>query len=64
MERIEPIGRDRSVSPVEFRRLTPLERERERQRREKERERRRRQEGSNPPAERPEDGRQGIDVRV
>ena len=64
MERIEPIGADRTVQPVGLPPLTPLEREQERQRREKERERRRRQEGANPPAERPEDGRGGIDVRV
>jgi hypothetical protein len=64
MERIEPVRSDRSVTRVELTRLTPLEREQERQRREKERERRRRQEGAIPPAERPEDGRTGIDVRA
>jgi hypothetical protein len=62
MERIEPIGPDRSVAPVSLTRLTPVEREQERQKRERRRERRR--EASNPPAERPEDGRPGIDVRV
>lgn len=60
MERIEPIGRDRSVSPVSLTRLTPVEREQERQRRERERERRRRER----PPEPPEEGRSGIDVRV
>lgn len=64
MERIEPIGPDRSVSRVELKRLTPLEREQERQRRERERERRRRREGANPPGERPGEGRAGIDVRA
>jgi hypothetical protein len=64
MNRIEPIGPDRSVSRVELMRLTPLEREQERQRREQERERRRRREGANPPPERPEDGPTGIDVRA
>ena len=64
MERIEPIGPDRSVSPVSLTRLTPVERDQERQRREQERERRRRREASNPPTERPEDGRTGIDVRA
>jgi hypothetical protein len=64
MERIEPIGPDRSVRPVELTRLTPIEREQERQRRERERERRRPRQGPKPPQERPEDGRTGIDVRV
>lgn len=62
MERIEPIGRDRSVTPVEFTRLTPLEREEERKRRERERERRRR--GQQTPQRPPDEGRSGIDVRV
>jgi hypothetical protein len=59
MERIEPIRPDRSVAPVELKRLTPLEREEERKRREQERKRRR--QTPQPP---PEDGRGGIDVRV
>jgi hypothetical protein len=59
MERIEPIGSDRTVSPVGLTRLTPIEREQERQRREQERKRRR------PKPEPPrEDGRPGIDVRA
>jgi hypothetical protein len=58
MERIEPIGRDRTVSPVELKRLTPLEREQERERREQRR--KRRQAGQEPPR----DGGSGIDVRV
>jgi hypothetical protein len=62
MERIEPIGPDRTVPPVELRRLTPLEREEERERRE--RRRKRRQAAQQSPEERPEDGRPGIDVRV
>ena len=60
MERIEPIGPDRSVRPVEITRLTPVEREQERQRRERERDRRRRE----APQEPPEEGRPGIDIRV
>jgi hypothetical protein len=60
MERIEPIGPDRTVQPVSLTRLTPVEREQERQRREREREKRRRQ----GPQEPSEDGRPGIDVRV
>jgi hypothetical protein len=60
MERIEPIGPDRTVQPVSLTRLTPVEREQERQRREREREKRRRQ----APQEPPEDGHPGIDVRV
>ena len=60
MERIEPIGPDRTVQPVVLPRLTPVEREQERQRREREREKRRRQGVQKPP----EDGRPGIDVRV
>jgi hypothetical protein len=62
MERIEPIGPDRKVSPVGLTRLTPVEREQERQRRERERERRRR--AAQPSQEPREDGRPGIDVRV
>jgi hypothetical protein len=62
MERIEPIGADRTVQPVSLSRLTPLEREQERQRRE--RERRRRREAAQTPEERPDEGRPGIDVRV
>ena len=61
MERIEPIGPDRTVQPVSLPRLTPIEREQERQRRERERERRRRREGPKPP---PDEGRPGIDIRV
>jgi hypothetical protein len=62
MERIEPIGPDRTVSPVELRRLTPLEREEERERRER---RRKRRQGAQQPSQNPpEDGRPGIDVRV
>jgi hypothetical protein len=60
MERIEPVGPDRSVARVDFTRLTPVEREQERQRREREREKRRRQ----APQEPPQDGGSGIDVRV
>jgi hypothetical protein len=60
MERIEPIGRDPSVSPVSLTRLTPAEREQERQRREREREKRRREAVQKPP----QGGGSGIDVRV
>jgi len=60
MERIEPVGPDRSVARVDFTRLTPVEREQERQRREREREKRRRQ----APQEPPQEGGSGIDVRV
>jgi hypothetical protein len=60
MERIEPIGPDRTVQPVSLPRLTPVEREQERQRREREREKRRRERAQ----DRPDDGRPGIDVRV
>ena len=60
MERIEPVGPDRSVARVDFTRLTPVEREQERQRREREREKRRRQ----APQEPPQDGGSGIDVRL
>jgi hypothetical protein len=59
MNRIEPIGPDRTVSPVEFKRLTPLEREEERQRREQQR--KRRQAKQEPP---PVDDRPGIDIRA
>ena len=59
MERIEPIGPDRTVQPVGLTRLTPVEREQERQRRE--RERRRRREASEQP---PDEGHPGIDIRV
>ncbi len=62
MERIEPIGRDRSVQRVELTILTPVDREREKQRRERERERRRR--GRSQPQEPRSDGGSGIDVRV
>jgi len=57
---IAPIGPDRSVAPVEFRRLTPIEREEERQ----QRERQRRRKAEERPKDAPEDGRPGIDVRV
>jgi hypothetical protein len=58
MDPVRPISHtDRSVKPVDLRRLTPLEREQERKRRERERERKRREQ----PPEEP-DGR--IDVRV
>jgi hypothetical protein len=60
MERIEPVRSDRSVPPVGLPRLTPLEREQERQRRERERRKR----APQPPQERPDEGRPGIDVRV
>lgn len=60
MERIEPVGHDRSVSPVSLTRLTPVEREQERQRREREREKRRRDADQKPP----QGGGPGIDVRV
>jgi len=59
MERIEPIGRDRSVQKVELTVLTPVEREQEKQRREREREKRRRS-----PQEPPREGGSGLDVRV
>ena len=59
MERIEPIGPDRTVQPVALTRLTPVEREQERQRREQERKRRRPK-----PVPPQEDGRSSIDVRV
>lgn len=62
MERIEPIGPERTVAPVEFKRLSPLEREEERKRRERERERRRRAQQT--PQKPPEGGHSGIDVRV
>jgi hypothetical protein len=61
-DRIEPIGPDRRVQPVELTILTPLEREEEKQRRE--RERRRRQQARQEPQERPETGSGGIDIRV
>jgi hypothetical protein len=57
---IHPIDRTDSVRNVEFRRLTPLEREEERA--ERERQRRRRASKRDPDA--PEEGRPGIDVRV
>ena len=62
MERIEPIGRDRSVQKVGLTILTPVEREQQKQRRERERERRRQA----PPRPRKPgyDGDPGIDVRV
>jgi hypothetical protein len=57
MERIEPNRPDRSVAPVELKRLTPLEREQERRRRE---EKRRQQRRPKPPV----DDRSGIDIRA
>jgi len=58
---IRPIARtDRSVAPVEFRRLTPLEREEERE----QRERQRRRKASEREPDGPEEGHSGIDVRV
>jgi hypothetical protein len=57
MERIEPIRPDRSVPPVELKRLTPLEREQERRRREEKRKQQRR---PKPPL----DDRSGIDIRA
>ena len=62
MERIEPIGPDRSVARVDFTRLTPVEREQERERREQERKRRRK--APQAPQEPSDEGRSGIDVRV
>jgi hypothetical protein len=61
-QRIEPIGPDRTVKPVDLARLTPLEREQERQRRERERERRGKAAGRRPKP--PEDRPGGIDIRV
>ena len=60
MERIEPVGPDRSVPSVEFKRLTPLEREQERQRREQERKRRRPK--PQPPREGGGDRRPGLRI--
>ena len=60
MERIEPIGPDRTVQPVVLARLTPVEREQERQRRERER----RRKAAQAPQEPSDEGRSGIDVRV
>jgi hypothetical protein len=57
MERIEPIRPDRSVAPVELKRLTPLEREQDRRRRD---EKRRQQRRPKPPV----DDRSGIDIRA
>jgi hypothetical protein len=51
---------ERTVEPVDLRRLTPLEREEERKRRERERERRRREAGKGP--QRTPDGR--LDIRA
>jgi hypothetical protein len=61
VERIEPIGSDRTVQPVTLSRLTPIERDEERRRRERERERRRKEPRREPPAQ---PGGTGIDVRV
>jgi len=61
-DRIEPIGPDRRVQPVELTILTPVEREQERQRRERERQRRQKaSKGPDKPAP-PASG--GIDIRV
>ena len=57
---IAPISPDRSVAPVEFRRLTPIEREEERQ----QRERRRRNKAEQDEKDGPEEGQFRIDVRV
>jgi hypothetical protein len=57
---IAPISPDRAVAPVEFRRLTPIEREEERQ----QRERQRRRKAEERDRDAPEDGHSGIDVRV
>jgi hypothetical protein len=59
MERIEPIGRDRTVQRVELARLSPVEREREKQRRG-----RRRREQPMRPQNPPRAGGSGLDVRV
>jgi hypothetical protein len=59
---IFPITPDRSVPPVELRRLSPIEREEERQRRERRRERRGK--GENGPPDASGDGHPKIDVRV
>jgi hypothetical protein len=52
---------ERTVEPVDLRRLTPLEREEERRRRERERERRRREAAADE-RERTPDGR--LDIRA
>ena len=57
---IHPIGPDRAVAPVEFRRLTPIEREEERQ----QRERRRRNKAEQDEKDGPDEGQFRIDVRV
>ena len=57
---IHPISRTDAVPVVEFRRLTPLEREQERE----ERERQRRRKPAKRDPEAPEEGHPGIDVRV
>ncbi len=57
---IHPIDPNRSVAPVEFRRLTPIEREEERQ----QRERQRRRKAENGPSDGSDDGRPKIDIRV
>jgi hypothetical protein len=61
-DRIEPIGPDRRVQPVELTILTPVEREEEKQRRERQRQRRRK--APQEPQKRPETGSGGIDIRV
>jgi hypothetical protein len=61
-DRIEPIGPDRRVQPVELTILTPVEREEEKQRRE--RERRRRGKASKGPRKSPPPASGGIDIRV
>jgi hypothetical protein len=62
MDQIRPISSlpDRSVPAVEFRRLTPIEREEERDRRE----RQRRRKAADRPPDAPPEGSSGIDVRV
>ena len=57
---IQPISADRSVPAVDFRRLTPIEREEERH----QRERRRRNKAEQDEKDGPEDGQFRIDVRV
>jgi hypothetical protein len=59
---IFPINPDRAVAPVEFRRLSAIEREEERQSRERKRQRQRKAE--NGPSDGSDDGRPKIDIRV
>lgn len=57
---IHPINADRAVAPVEFRRLTKIEREEERQ----QRERRRRNKAEQDEKDGPDGAQSRIDVRV